>query len=336
MSHSKELLNDKNSRSNDLSIFTRNHYINLISCILIWLSGSIFIIKLFEKPAVELILYTVIFPAIIILIERTEKHYKVRLTKNALFLIVLIAAAAAIVLYRLNYIDYPPIAGFLILCLIIFYHAQNVKMSLIQLTVIIFSPVLYSELISFSGLFALSVLTALSIFISDRFLQSIKFDWKFFLVAFLFGVTLSTHLITGCVYLVYLLYAFRNNFSRGFIFILFMLVIYAAVTFLANEGYIAVQVSHAHLLGLIPVWVKILLLILTFYIGWIAADFQEVLFSSGVILFLTFIVSLVFKISQIGWSRNEIDFSLAIIAIPFLVLSIKEYKVDRFLGKVLN
>jgi hypothetical protein len=111
--------------------------------------------------------------------------------------------------------------------------------------------------------------------------------------------------------------------------------VFAVITVLESNGYIAAQVSHAHLLSSIPVWIKILLILIAFYVGWMAADWQEVLFSSGVILFLAFTLQLVFTINQIGWKSSEIDFSLAILAIPFLVLSIKEYKVDRFLGKVL-
>jgi hypothetical protein len=253
-----------------------------------------------------------------------------------LFFIALLIAAAAIVFYRLDYIGYPPTAGFIILCLIIIYHFQNTKVTLIQLAVFSFSPVVYSELKEFSGLFALSVLAALSIYISDRFLQSIKLDWKFFLLAFLFGVTLSAHMVISFIYIIYLLFTFRNNLSKGFLFAVIMIAVYAVITFLEGNGYVDVQVSHAHLLSAIPVWITIFLILITFYVGWMVADLHEVLFSNGVILFLAFILQLVLTINQIGWKKNEIDFSLAILAIPFLVLSIKDYKVDRFLGKVLT
>lgn len=325
-----------NSNKKVQTIFSAKHYINLVSSMLIWISGVLFIIRYFEEPLLKITVYTVTFLIVIYSIEKTERYYSSFLTQNSLFFIVLVAAASSIVLYRLDYINYPPIAGFIILCLIIFYHFQNTKTALIQLVVFAFSPVVYSELKEFSGLFALSVLSALSIYISDRFLQSIKLDWKYFLLALLFGVTLSAHPVIGFIYLIYLLYAFRNDLLKGILFSIIMIAVYAVTIFLENNGYLGVQVSHAHLLSAIPAWIKIFLILIALYIGWIAANLQEVLFSSGVILFLLFILQLFFTMCQTGLNRNEIDFSLAILAVPFLVLAIKDYKVDRFLGKVLT
>lgn len=317
------------------TIFSRKHYINLISCIIIWMSGVLFIFRYFEEPGLKIMFYTILFLIAIYSIEKTEKFYNSFLTQNSLFFIVLLITAASIVFYRLDYISYPPIAGFIILCLIIFYHFQNTRVTLIQLAVFMFSPVVYSELKDFSGLFALSVLAALSIYISDRFLQSVKLDWKYFLLAFLFGVTLFAHLVISFIYPIYLLYTFKNDLFKGFLFTVIMFAVFAVITLLESNGYIAAQVSHAHLLSSIPVWIKMLLILITIYVGWMVADLHEVLFSSGLILFLAFTLQLVFTINQIGWKSSEIDFSLAILAIPFLVLSIKEYKIDRFLGKVL-
>ncbi|NWF89767.1 MAG: hypothetical protein HXY50_09950 [Ignavibacteriaceae bacterium] len=318
------------------TIFSRKHFINVISSLFVWFSGVLFILKYFEEPVLKIIFYSVLFLLAIYTIEKTERFYSSILNQNILFFITLLIAASAIILYRLNYINYPPIAGFLILCLIIFYHFYSVKVTLIQLAVFTFSPVVYSELNEFTGFFALSVLTALSIYISDRFLQSIKLDWKFFLLALLFGVTLSAHLVIGFIYIVYLLYIFRNELAKGLVFAVIIIAVYSLITFLESYEYIGVQVSHAHLLSAVPVWIKFLLILITVYVGWMAADLQEVLFSSGVMLFLAFTFQLVFAINQIGWKVSEMNFSLLIIAIPFLVLSIKDYKVDRFLGKVLT
>jgi hypothetical protein len=71
-------------------------------------------------------------------------------------------------------------------------------------------------------------------------------------------------------------------------------------------------------------------------VGWITADLQEVLFSSGIFLFAVYLLSFISKVAELGWNKNVIDFSLLMVVIPFLVLAIKEYKVDRFLGKVLR
>ena len=317
-------------------IFTKKHHINLISCVIVWLSGVLFIYKIFNDSALKIIFYSLTFPIVLILIERVEKYYKLSLTKNILFLTMLILTAASILLYRLDYIGYPSIIGFTILWLLIIYHSQNVKTSLIQLAVFLLSPVLYSEMISFSGSFSLVMLVIISIFISERYMDNKRLDWKFFLAAFLFGVTLSAQLIVSFIYLIYLLYKFRNNVTKGSIFVLVMLAAYTLLFFLADKGYMVVAASQTNYYQMIPVWIIISLFLLTLYAGWIVADLQEVLFASGIILFLIYLLSFILLVSEFGWNKNEIDLSLMIMAIPLLALSIKEYKVDRFLGKVLE
>lgn len=315
-------------------LFTKKHFINLITCIIIWISGVTFIYKYFDKPAPKIFFYSIIFPIVLILIGWTEKYYKSFLTKDILFLAMLIVTAAEILLYRFDYIGYPSIVAFSILWLLIIYYSQNVKTSLIQLAVFLLSPVLYSELISFSGIFALAMLIILSIFISERFLENNKLDWKFFLIAFLFGATLSAGLWVGFIYIIYLLYVFRTNITKGLEFILIMVIAYALLLFLSDKGYITMAAVQTNYFQLIPNWIIILLLLATLYAGWIAAEFHEVLFASGVILFFIYILSFVFTVAVFGWNKDEFDFLLMMMAIPFLVLAIKEYKVDRFLGKV--
>jgi len=318
------------------AIFTKRHYINLVSCLIIWFSGVLFIIKTFDDPALKIIFYSLIFAIVSILIERTEKYYKFFLTKNYLFLTMLIVTAAVILLYRSDYIGYPSIGGFSILWLAVMYQAQNVKVALLQLVIFLLSPVLYSELIAFTGIFALTMLVIISVLLSERFLDVNKYDWKFILGAFLFGVTLAAHLLVGFVYIIYLLYRFRNDFGKGLVFVLMMLVAYALLLFLGDKGHISIAASHANYFQFIPVWIIIFLVIVSLYIGWIVADLQEVLFTSGLIYFISFITSFLFKVAQFGWNNEAIELSLMIVAIPFLVLSIKDYKVDRFLGKVLE
>ena len=316
--------------------FTKKHHINLISCVIVWLSGVLFIYKIFNDPALKIIFYSLTFPIVLILIERVEKYYKLSLTKNILFLTMLILTAASILLYRLDYIGYPSIIGFSILWLLIFYHSQNVKTSLMQLAVFLLSPALYLEIISFSGSFLLVMLVIVSIFISERYLDNKKLDWEFFLVAFLFGVTLSAQLLVSFIYLIYLLYNFRNNITNGLIFVLAMLAAYTLLFFLADKEYTVITASQTNYFQMIPVWIIILLFLITTYVGWIVADLQEVLFVSGIILFFIYLLSFILLVSEIGWNKNGLDFSLLVMAIPFLVLSIKEYKVDRFLGKILE
>ena len=335
MNISDNLLNAKKIIGEYSSIFTKQHYINLVSSLIIWLSGVLFILKFFDNAALKIILYSIIFVVVLIFMERTEKYYKSFLTQNILSFIMLIITVVAVLLYFLEHVNYPLIAGFTILWLAVIYQTQNLKVELLQLAVFLLSPVLYSEMISFSGLFPLIMLVIVSIFISERFLDNSKLDWKFFLMAFLFGLILSIEQLVSFIYLIYLLHLFRYEITKGAVFILGMIAAYAVFLFLADKGYLTVAASQINYFQMLPIWAIILLFIIALYLGWIVADLQEVLFASGIILFLIFILTFSFWISQLGWHKNEIDLSFLIMAIPFLVLSIKEYKVDRFLGKVL-
>jgi len=335
MNISNNLLNAKNIIGDNSSIFTKKHYINLVSGLIIWLSAVLFILKSFDDAALKIILYSIIFAIVLTFIERTEKYYKSFLTKNHLFIIMLLVTAAAFLLYSLKYINYSSITGFAIFWLVVIYQTQNVKVELLQLAVFLLSPVLYTEMISFSGLFTLVMLVIVSSFISERFLRNSKLDWKLFLVAFLFGATISIELLMGFIYLIFLLHLFRYEIIKGLVFVLGMLAAYVLILFLADKGYLTITASQINYFQVLPIWIIILVLCVTLYIGWIAADLQEVLFASGVVLFFIFILTFLFRVSQFSWNKNEIDLSFLVMAIPFLVLSIKEYKVDRFLGKVL-
>jgi hypothetical protein len=336
MNISDSLMNAKNIVGEDSSIFTRKHYINLISAVIVWFSGFLFAIKLIENPALKIVLYSTIFFLVITLIERMEKYYRSFLTRNILFLMMLSLTAASVLLYRLGYIGYPFIAGFTFFWLAIMYEMQNIKIALLQLAIFLLSPALYLEMIYFSGSFSLVMLVIVSIFISERFLNNSKLDWKNFLIALLFGVTLAAYPLVWLVYIVYLLYRCRSEYRKGIVFVLAMLAVNVLLFFLGEYGYLKISISQIDFIQFMPIWIFILLIVASFYIGWIVADLQEVLFASGLIYFVLFTISLLLKIVQLGWNKEWIDLSLMILAVPFLVLSIKEYKVDRFLGKVLT
>ncbi|PIS45085.1 MAG: hypothetical protein COT22_07115, partial [Ignavibacteria bacterium CG08_land_8_20_14_0_20_37_9] len=104
-----------------------------------------------------------------------------------------------------------------------------------------------------------------------------------------------------------------------------------AETFM-NKGPFAVQTIY------LPVWIYFIFPLLVLYAGWMIADFQELLFASGVLTFLLVSISFIMTIGDVGmyqaYSNSRFDISYYILSIPFFILSLKEYKVDWFLGKV--
>jgi hypothetical protein len=235
----------------------------------------------------------------------------------------------------LEYIGYPSIGGFTIFWMAVIYRTEEVKVSLLQMVIFLLSPVLFLEAISFTGIFALTMLVIVSILLSERFIDAGKLDWKFFLVAFLFGTTLSAELIVIFIYTVYVLFVFRSHLVKGGIFVVTMAVTFFLLNYLGEQGIVTLfSTQSSNLLIDIPSWLYLILIPIIIYIGWIVADLQEVLFSSGIILFILFLLSFILHAAEFSWKKDEFDFSLLIMAIPFLALAIKEYKVDRFLGKV--
>jgi len=77
----------------------------------------------------------------------------------------------------------------------------------------------------------------------------------------------------------------------------------------------------------LPLWLIIILLLITIYVGWMISDLQELLFSSGIILFI---------IISLSFFYQTFDLSIYYLSFPFLLLAIKEYEVDYYLGKILS
>ena len=138
---------------------------------------------------------------------------------------------------------------------------------------------------------------------------------------------------------------FRNDLPRlilfsviaisVFLITLIPFVLWDKESFFSN-GPFAIQSFLAY----IPMWNVVLILLVSIYLGWVVADLQEVFFACGVMLFIPVFLSMAYKIIQFGFYDamiNDIfDHSYYEFVIPFLILSIKDYKVDRFLGKVME
>jgi hypothetical protein len=71
--------------------------------------------------------------------------------------------------------------------------------------------------------------------------------------------------------------------------------------------------------------------------GWLTADLQETFFVSSIALSLPSIISFADKLVTSGFYTSDVylfDLKYLIISVPLFAASIKDYKVDRFLGKV--
>lgn len=192
-----------------------------------------------------------------------------------------------------------------------------------------------------SGQLTNSVFCISLYFFAEQKLNEHEKNISFFIFALLFGIFLSTSLIPFVWLAMFLLFFFRNNLKNGALFLSISLMVFLlslipfylwnAEAFLV-KGPFAVQSIY------LPKWIFFLFPLLVFYVGWMIADFQELLFASGVLTFLLVSISFVVKICEVGMSEavfnSRFDVSYYVLSVPFFILALKEYNVDRFLGKV--
>ncbi len=252
---------------------------------------------------------------------------------------------SSIPFYFIGNIGYLEIAGLVLFIYLLFLSAKSRKEIFVVLIILLMTPILYYGIVVRDELFFNMMIPLATIFIAEKYLNVDKSDLKFILIGILFGLALSTRSVVAIIYAIYLLYVFRTAIPKGlffliivssvFILLLIPFLIWDEKSFMHN-GPIAIQSYLSH----IPFWSAVLFILISAAAGWIAADLQEVFFACGIFLFIPVFVSMLIQISQVGFNEaivNDIfDPSYYIFCIPFLLLSIKDYKVDKTLGKILT
>ncbi len=136
-------------------------------------------------------------------------------------------------------------------------------------------------------------------------------------------LTLNTYLIIP-ITLAFLFY-FRNNLYMIFGgLILVAASAYAINTFIITSDKINITLET---LRVIPVYILVLFVFFNFYLGWIITDKQELIFTSGLMIFILLLIA---------WIYDSPIQNRFLLTIPFFLFSLKKYNVDRFLGKVYN
>ncbi|PIW70712.1 MAG: hypothetical protein COW08_00390 [Ignavibacteriales bacterium CG12_big_fil_rev_8_21_14_0_65_30_8] len=169
-----------------------------------------------------------------------------------------------------------------------------------------------------------AVLLIVVYYISDKFLNSDKFDLFIVSLTFIFGFISYFSFFPLIYYIIFLLFFFRNNILRFLIFI----SVTVAFFFLIQKFMLDIINFEIFYWDFSVIWI-IALYLLSLYTGWLVSDMQEVYFGSGIIIFLW---SVIFWITN--YTFGEISVISLLTSIPFFFFSIRKYKVDKFLGKV--
>ena len=205
---------------------------------------------------------------------------------------------------------------------------SSTKKEIVTRTVVLLVlPAFYYEILSGGDTFANAVLVIAIIFLMKKFINEDKIDIKFFFISLVFGAFLCTRVLVIIPFLLSLLFFFRYNIKNIILFALLSFLICFALLapFLRWDYFSFVTFGpFTNSITRLSIWIYILLFAVIVYTGWMISDLQELLFASGVILFC---VSFIMFLGKANYTDGMI------FSVPFLILSIKEYEVDKFLGK---
>jgi hypothetical protein len=234
-----------------------------------------------------------------------------------------------------------PVLYFLIYSLLIIMAGNKLfpnNAHMVRALMVLLSPALYYLLFAEYGFFVNVILVILVVFFISKYTDNNKADVRFYLSAFLFGITLYVNFTLLQWYLVFVLFFYRASFTKIIIFAVLvsatMLVLYLSGIFTVES---AGPAGINSILFMLPLWLQILFLLITIYTGWMIADMQEVFFAGGL---LTLIPSAILILTK--WEGFYTNTYTAILSLSYmsfslilLTLSVKPYSTDRYLGKVL-
>ncbi|GAB6282598.1 MAG: hypothetical protein STSR0008_13440 [Ignavibacterium sp.] len=199
-----------------------------------------------------------------------------------------------------------------------------------KIILLLLTPIFYYSFYNLEIEITLAILFISLFIIANNNLIEININNKSIIMALFTGLILSTELIFIYPFLIFLFFYFRNNLKNGLFFLLITFISFVLFNlpfiiwndlFFFHSKFINSQFLY------LPLWLIIILFLITIYVGWMISDFQELLFSSGIILFV---------ISSLSFFYQPFDLSLYLLSFPFLLISIREYKVDYYLGKIIS
>ncbi|MBL1214772.1 MAG: hypothetical protein HND52_15545 [Ignavibacteriae bacterium] len=184
--------------------------------------------------------------------------------------------------------------------------------------------------------FFITAFPLLLIYLIENEYLSILTNYSIAVLAMVTGLFLSVHLISSAIIIFYLFYFLRDDFKimlkvfsiSIFVFILTLLpfAIWHWEIFLEYNP-IFLQFDYLN----ISILLVSILIVFALFAGWMISDLQEFYFTLG--MFLLCNAAYNFFDASIADSHTT---SIFLYSALFLILSLKHYKVDRFLGKVLR
>ncbi len=199
----------------------------------------------------------------------------------------------------------------------------------LPLLALVLVPSFFYELLVRSELLFNISLVILLMLLAEPYLHPEKLDFAFFALAALFGLVLSTRTIVGVIYAAYYVFKFRQQVLRGIVFsgltlLFFGLTLLPFIVWdpgaFFTQGPFYMQLLH------LPVALAGLFVVLAAVAGWKAENFHQVIFLSGILLFLIVGAAFIWTAAATGLTASIIndgfDITYFIFCVPLLVLSL--------------
>lgn len=236
----------------------------------------------------------------------------------------------ALPFYYVGNLGYLEVVGVILFCVSLIQLYSQPHTRWLPLFALALLPSFYYELLVRSELFFNMILIIILIILSERYLDTGRLNIRFFGMAALFGLGLSTRTIVGLIYAGYYAYKFRRQIWRGILFSGFTLIVFGLTLIpfviwdaqkLFAEGPFLIQ------MGYLPMGTTVLFAIIAAVVGWKAPHISDVLFSEGVLLFAIVAIAFLSVAAQLGIYTTVIkdgfDVSYFIFCVPFLLLALE-------------
>ncbi len=230
--------------------------------------------------------------------------------------------------YLMGYILLLEILIWVILALFLVLNSITVREKIIKLFFLLVSPLTFYGLFEAPIYFLNAVILIILILLSEKYLNPHKVDKNFILFAVVFGLFFAVSIEVIAVLIFYMFYFFRNNLKELSLFLEILLAVFliTIIPFIVWNPILFFINGPLNSFFKVPWWVIIIYLGIAVYIGWMVSDLQEIFFAVGILLIIPSVINLIYI-------HNDI--SSFIFALPFLIFSIKDYRVEKFTGKIL-
>lgn len=234
----------------------------------------------------------------------------------------------ALPFYTIGSIALLEICVWAILALFLMFNSVTVREKIIKLFLLLVSPLTFYGLFEAPWYFLNAVILIILILLSDKYLKPDKVDKNFILFAIAFGLFFSVSIEVIAILIIYMFYFFRSNLRELSLFFEMLLAVFliTIIPFIIWNPILFFINGPLDSFLIIPWWAIILYLGIAIYIGWLVSDLQEIFFAVGILIIIPSIINLLFIHDGL---------SSFIFALPFLIISIKDYKVEKFTGKIL-